>query len=414
MADSIHTLTLSTYVYGGEVLGRLPDGRAVFVPFAIPGETVLVRLVEEKRRYARAELLDVLEPNPQRITARCAHFGDCGGCHYQHLPYRIQLETKTAILLDQLERIGGLKDPPVESILASPQDFNYRNHIQLHLTEEGRLGYHKAGSQDVFAIQECHLPLDEINHTWPQLDFEHIPEIERIGIRCGEQGELQLILESGDVIAPELLVEDIPVSVVHLSPVGSLVLAGSESLIFEIHNRHFRVSAGSFFQINSGVATRMIELLMAELDDLYSPGGIKTAIDAYCGVGLFSAIIAPRVDRLIGIEASASACEDFGVNLDEFDHVELYEAKVEQVLPSLQDAPDLLVLDPPRTGVDHLALDAILDLRVPNLVYISCDPATLARDAKRLIAGGYQLVRITPLDMFPQTYHIETLSVWQR
>jgi len=330
------------------------------------------------------------------------------------MPYPLQLETKAAILGDQLGRIGGVKDPMVQPTIPSPQPYYYRNHVQFHLAGDARLGYHKASSQEVFAIQECHLPVDEINQLWPQLDFEHIPALERIGIRCGVDGELQLILESCDTVAPELLVEELPVSVVHLSPAGSLVLAGTDFLILEILGYPFRVSASSFFQVNSGAAAKMIELLLAELDNLGIRSSLRSAIDAYCGVGLFSAHLAPLVDHLIGIESTPSAGEDYVANLGEFDHIELYEAPVEQVLPSLEMVPDLLVLDPPRAGIDRSALDVILRMRAPNLVYISCDPATLARDAKRLIAGGYQLTRITPIDMFPQTYHIESLSVWQR
>ncbi|MEA3440378.1 MAG: class I SAM-dependent RNA methyltransferase [Chloroflexota bacterium] len=410
--NSIHTLTMTTFTYGGDALGRLPDGRAVFMPFTLPGETVRVRLVEEKTRYARAELLEVLTPAAERITPRCVHFGECGGCHYQHLSYEAQLEAKADILRDQFERIGKLDTLPVVSTIPSERPFNYRNHIQFHLTEEGRMGYHKPRSKDVLPIEECHLPEALINHLWPQLDFDAIPELERVGIRTGANDDLQMILESREPLAPELLVEGLPVSVVHLSLGGALVMAGSESVIIEVLERPFRVSADSFFQVNTHMAGLMVELLLDELNKMGLLNETATVIDAYCGAGLFSAFLAPRVGRLIGIESSPSACEDFVVNLDEYENIELYEAPVEIVLPEIQKNPDLLLLDPPRAGLDRRVMDSILELKPQVLAYISCDPATLARDAKKLAAGGYRLRQIALIDMFPQTYHIESLSFW--
>ncbi len=409
---TIITLTLDTLVYGGEALGRLPDGRAVFVPFALPGETVRARVVEEKRSHLKTELLEVLQASPQRVAPFCVHYGACGGCHYQHLPYEAQLAAKTAILKDQLERIGGLKDAPIHPAVASPNPTHYRNHIQFHLTSQGKLGYRQARSEQVLAIQECHLPEAALDALWPQLDFEAIPEIERVGLRLGVEEDVQIILESSDPVAPELSIEDLPVSVAHLSPAGSLVLAGSAAVFIEVLGRAFRVSAGSFFQVNTAMAAAMVEHLLHIIPQYQTLTQDSTLIDAYCGVGLFSAFLAPQVGRLIGIEASPSACEDFVANLDEFDHVELYEANVEQVLPGLETQPDLILLDPPRAGLDRRVLDSLLQLAAPLLVYISCDPATLSRDAKRLAAGGYRLAQITPFDLFPHTYHIESISFW--
>lgn len=403
---------LTGFAYGGEALGRLEDGRMVFVPFALPGETVSIRLVEEKRGYARAQLVEVLQASPERISPRCAHFGVCGGCHYQHLPYAAQLAAKTAILRDQLERIGGISEPPLGEIVPSPQPFNYRNHVQFHLSPEGKLGYHLGRSGQVLAIQECHLPDEALNLVWPLLDFETMPEIERIGLRLGAGDDVLLTLESGDPQPPELNVEDLPLSVVHLSQGDALVLAGSQVVTMEVLGRSFVVSAGSFFQVNTAMAGAMVEHVLALLEHHRALGKDKTVVDVYCGVGLFSAFIAPRVGRLIGIEASPSAAEDFTLNLDAFDHVELYEAPAAAVLPRLDVQPAVVVLDPPREGIDRQAMDGLLNLSPPLLLYVSCDPATLARDAKRLVAAGYRLEQVTPFDLFPQTYHIESISCW--
>lgn len=408
--ENTYEVVLTAFGYGGESIGRLPDGRAVFVPFAIPGEKVCLELVEEKRGFARARLLEVLEPAADRCAARCVHFGRCGGCHYQHIPYPAQLAAKTTILRDQLERIGGLGAPSIGPPVASPQEYQYRNHVQFHLTREGKLGYHKPRSNEVFAIQECHLPEPALNELWPQLDFEALTEIERIGLRLGAEDDIQIILESRDPHAPDLSVEELPVSVVHLSPAGTLVLAGSPDITLNLLQRDFRVSAGSFFQTNTAIAQAMVEHVLR----LVTLDASTVALDAYCGVGLFSAFLAPRVGRLVGIEASPSAADDFSANLDEFDNVELYEAPVEAVLPGLDLQPDVALVDPPREGLDRSALDGLLRLAAPHLVYVSCDPATLGRDARRLAAGGYTLEQVTLFDQFPQTYHIESISLWAK
>jgi 23S rRNA (uracil1939-C5)-methyltransferase len=408
----LETLDLvpSTFTYGGEVMGRLPDGRAVFVPFAIPGETVRLRLVEEKRGFARAELLEVLQPAPERITPRCRHFGVCGGCHYQHLPYPEQLAAKTAILRDQLERIGKIPQPPLQPAVPCPLPYAYRNHVQFHLTHSGQLGYHKQACAEVFAIQECHLPAEPLAALWPQVEIEPVPGLERLSLRLGAGDDLLLALEGADPKAPEFGVEELPLSAVYLSPAGLQILAGSDYLMMEVLDRPFRVSAESFFQVNTHMAEALVTHLLAQL-----PAGPDLVIcDVYAGVGLFSAFLAPRCARLVAIEAAPSACRDFVVNLDEFDNVELYQAPAEDVLGELHLQPQVVVVDPPRAGLDRQALEALLALRPGLLAYVSCDPATLARDARRLVEGGYRLASLTPFDFFPQTYHIESLSVWEQ
>jgi 23S rRNA (uracil1939-C5)-methyltransferase len=409
MSDSFE-IRLSSLVYGGDALGRLPDGRAVFVPYALHGELVRVRPVEEKRGHMRAELVEVLDPAPCRAVPRCPHYTICGGCHYQHLDYPAQLVAKTGILSEQLRRIGGLTTVPIHPAVASPQPWNYRNQVQFHLTPEGKLGFQRAGSERVVPILECHLPEAAINQVWPQIDLEPLPGLERISLRAGSDGELLLALESSDPQPLEFSVEELPVSAVHLGPGGTLVLAGSESIWLEVLGRSFRVSAASFFQVNTPQADAMVRHVL----QLVGSEPLNTVLDVYCGVGLFSAFLAPLARRLVGIELAPSACEDFAVNLDEFDHVELYEAEAEAVLSSVAFQPDLILVDPPRAGLDRAALDGLLAQKAPRLIYISCDPATLGRDARRLVAAGYRLVQVTPFDLFPQTYHIESISLWQR
>jgi 23S rRNA (uracil1939-C5)-methyltransferase len=289
------------------------------------------------------------------------------------------------------------------------REWHYRNHVQFHLTPQGKLGLMGAGTKKVVEIRECHLPEVELWEAVSTLQFDPGMNFSRISLRQGAENSLMMVLESDSPEIPELDIEA-DLSVVHLTGNDPVVLAGDDHLVMQVGERPFRVSAGSFFQVNTGMAGKMVEHV---LDHVPLPPGAMV-VDAYCGVGLFSAFFAPRVQRLIGIEASPSACQDFVVNLDEYDHVELYEAPVEDVLPTLDIHPDLVLLDPPRAGMHPQAMDALVKLNPESIAYVSCDPATLARDASRLVREGYKLLDITPFDLFPQTYHIESISLFKK
>ncbi len=407
MTVDLLTIKLEKLTYGGDALGRLPDGRAAFVPFALPGETVRARVVDEKRGHVRAEPVEVLEASPERIVPKCRHFGACGGCHYQHLPYEAQLKAKTEIVRDQLARIGKIENPPVQEMIASPVQWNYRNHIQFHLTKDGKLGYVGVDGQRVVPVSECHLPEPELDALWPGLQFEPGLGLERVSLRQGAEGDVMLMLESPE--PPELEVEA-DISVVHLLGDEAVVMAGDDHVMMEVNERPFRVSAGAFFQVNTAIAGKMVTHLLERLP--VTPQ--TTLLDIYCGVGLFSAFFAGRVGRLAGVEVSPAACEDFAANLDEFENVELYQAPAEDVLPHLDLRPDIVIVDPSRAGLEKRVLDAVQAQGPARIAYVSCDPSTLARDASRFIAGGYRLVEVTPFDLFPQTYHIESISIFEK
>jgi 23S rRNA (uracil1939-C5)-methyltransferase len=417
MSRQSYEITLTTLTYGGDAMGRLPDGRAVFIPFGLAGERVRIRLTEEKQNFARGELLEILEPSPDRIAPKCKHFGVCGGCHYQHLPYEKQLAAKTEILRDQLARIGKIQNPPVEPMVASPSVWNYRNHVQFHLTEAGELGYVAASAADkelgpVLAIDECHLPEESINAAWPQLEFEPGADVSRVSLRAGAEDDLMLLLESDVPYAPELEIEA-GISVAHVFEGHTVVLAGNDHIFIDVKERPFKVSGTSFFQVNTAMAEKMVEHLLSEMPVSAS----DTLLDLYCGVGLFSAFFASRAGRVIGVESSESACEDFAVNLDEFDNVELYEGAAEEILPALASRNSIstyCIVDPPRAGLAPRVVDALRALGPRVIAYVSCDPSTLARDARRLIQGGYRLRQVTPFDLFPQTYHIESISIFEK
>ena len=404
-------ILLEKLTYGGEAMGRLPDGRAVFVSFGLPGEQVRVRLTQDKQNFARGELVEMLTASPERIEPKCKHFGKCGGCHYQNLSYEHQLLAKTEILRDQFQRIGKIENPPIKPIVPSALEWNYRNHVQFHLTAEGKVGFVNSKGNSVFPIEECHLPETSIDSFWRELQFESNKEVERVSLRAGHNEELMVVLESENFETPELEIEA-DVSVVHLFDEHPVVIAGRDHFVVSVLEKDFRVSAASFFQVNTKMAEKMVEYLLARLPVSMS----TTVLDVYCGVGLFSKFFASKCEQVIGIEASESACEDFVFNLDEFDNVELYEGAAEEILPGLAgrlDSSTFVIVDPPRAGLERHALDAILSIKPQIIAYVSCDPSTLARDAARLINGGYRLVEVTPFDLFPQTYHIESISIFE-
>lgn len=404
-------ILLEKLTYGGEAMGRLPDGRAVFVPFGLPGETVRVRLTQDKQNFARGELLEVLTASAERINPKCQHFGKCGGCHYQNLSYEDQLQAKIGILRDQFQRIGKIENPPIKPIVPSPLEWNYRNHVQFHLTAEGKLGFVNSKGNSVFPIEECHLPETSIDSFWRELQFESNKDVERVSLRAGQNEELMVVLESENFETPELEIEA-DVSVVHLYDEHPVVIAGRDHFVVSVHEKDFRISAASFFQVNTKMAEKMVAHLLGRLPVSLS----MTLLDVYCGAGLFSKFFAAKCQQVIGIETSESACEDFVFNLDEFDNVELYEGTAEEVLPGLAgrlDSSTFVIVDPPRAGIERHALDAIISIKPQIIAYVSCDPSTLARDAARLINGGYRLVEVTPFDLFPQTYHIESISIFE-
>jgi 23S rRNA (uracil1939-C5)-methyltransferase len=266
----------------------------------------------------------------------------------------------------------------------------------------------ETNTDEILPIEECHLPDPAINALWPQLVFEAEAEVERVVIRAGSDGELMLVLKSETPSVPELEIEA-GISVAHVYADDVLLQAGEDHVRIKVMGREFRVSPTSFFQVNLPVAEKMIRHVLKSV-----PASADTLLDVYCGVGLFSAFLAPCCKRLIGIESSAAACEDFADNLDEFDNVELYEDSAERVLPALDIQPQAAVLDPPRAGIERATLDGLVKLAPGVVVYVSCDPATLARDAARLIKSGYRIESVTPFDMFPQTYHIESISIFTR
>lgn len=407
-------LTITSLSHAGEGIARL-EGRVVFVPFALPGETVRTEIVEDKKNFQRARLVEVLQPSPNRVEPICKHYFSpvtrspaCGGCQLQHLAYAAQVQYKTQQVIEQLVRVGGWSEAEARRIVRptvpAPQPFGYRNQVQFALTSEGQLGFKAAHSNASVPITECHIAAPALMHMRQRLSVESVPELERVTLRASTDDEL-IIFES-EADAPEIEI-DWPVSVALVRPDGaSMALAGRDYLIENIKGRPFKISAGSFFQVNTTVAEKLVNEVLAALT--LREG--DTVVELYCGVGLFTAFIAPEVQRIIGIEAAESAVEDAATNLDEFENVEIYCAPAEDVLPTLEIRPDVALIDPPRAGCAPEVLEALLNFKPRVIVYVACDSATFARDAKRLAAGRYRLEAVQPFDMFPQTQHVECVA----
>ncbi len=399
-------IQLEKIIAGGDALGRLEDGRAVFVPFGAPGERVRVEVAKEEKGFLRARLVEVLEPSVERVVPRCWHFGDCGGCQLQHLRYEAQLAAKKAVLIEQLTRLGGLKDPPVGEPVPSPAQWNYRNHVQFAVSARGELGFHQIGTGAFLPVTECHLPEGRLWDLRASLDLRPFPGLEQVGLRAADEGEM-IVFESESGEAPQVECEA-AVSIAVCAPGGEATYLAGGPLSYQINGRTFTVSAGSFFQVN----TRLIPAMVKAVLDLAAPGPRETALDLYSGTGLFSAFLAEKAGRLIGVEQSPAAVADFERNLDSFDNVELYAAPAEDALGAIAAKVDLAVADPPRAGLAPRALEALARLTPRRLVMISCEPATLARDGRALAAASYRLESVTPLDLFPQTCHLESVSLW--
>ena len=405
-----NSVTIEKLVYGGDGLGRLSDGRAVFVPFVLPDEEISLEITEEKARFTRGTALSWHKSSPHRIPARCEYFTVCGGCHYQHMPYQKQLETKLETVRDQLSRIAGINPQALSHITQSSQSWHYRNQIQCHVTPDGELGFMRADNTGILPIKHCEIAMPGLNALLNTINLDPESGIKRVTFREDNDGECFVLLEGEDPLPPELTVE-LEVSAGYMDAEQNYHhLAGTDQLHYRILDKDFTLSPSSFFQINNAVCEELVKHVIGLTKSITT----HKVLELYSGAGLFSAFLAAMVSQLIAIESTPSACYDFANNLDAFDNVSLYEGAVEDILPGLlsllqPEAPDLVLLDPPRAGLHIKALDALADLAPENIIYVSCDPSTLARDLKRLSNKGYQVQTIHAFDMFPQTYHVETV-----
>jgi 23S rRNA (uracil1939-C5)-methyltransferase len=408
-------LELTSMAHGGSAIGR-HEGRAIFVPYAIPGERITARITQDKGRFAYAEGRIMLDASDTRVQPRCPHFGPgkCGGCQWQHIDYTAQLEFKRQVVIDQLSRLGGLPDVPVHEVIGSPDAYQYRSNITFHVNAEGKLGFVATDDQHILPIEECHIIRPELLDLFYSLDLEGVAGLTRVRIQVGsdaaKSSERAIILSTEDNHPPQVE-SDMPASVNFLTDDDHILpLIGSPYLHYTVRGREFKVTAGGFFQVNLAQAEVLVDQVMTRLN-LH---GNESVLDLYAGAGLFTAFIAEKASLVASVESYAPAVADADDNLSEFDNVDLYEGPVEDVLPDLEGPFDAIVLDPPRTGVEGVALDAMAAIGAAKIVYVSCDPATFARDAKRLTGKGYRLLDVQPVDMFPQTWHIELVGTFEK
>ncbi len=382
--ERLKTVRIERIVEGGRGLARLPDGKALLAAFAAPGELVEVTVERIHRDYVEGVVTDVLEPSRSRVEAKCSLFGDCGGCQLQHLDYPAQLAAKEGVVREQLARIGGLQDAPVNRVVGADDPWAYRNHMRFSTGRKfGDAGFIHRRGRGLLKVKRCPIADPWVNEVLPRIQG-HARGLHQIQLRRNAATGSTLIAPALEALPDE---------------------SGQTEYVEELAGRRFRVSASSFFQVNSAQAENLVQLVAAELP----PQG-RLLIDAYAGVGTFAAIFAERFERVIAIEESPSALRDAEVNLDGLTNVEFRRAKVEELLPGLAEEPDVVLLDPPRAGCAPEVLEAILTLAPATLVYVSCNPTTLARDLRRLTGEGYRLEGVTPIDMFPQTAHIESVS----
>lgn len=401
-------LNLTTMANGGSAMGHDNEDRPIFVPFGIPGETVTVKIEEQKAHYAKASLLEVLNPSPNRVAPRCLHFGECGGCDYQHMAYGAQLAVMPQIIADQLKRIGGIEDVVVLEPIPHDPIWAYRAEVALSPVPGGGLGFWSPTRRQVMPIETCLIIREELLDLWQDVDLE-LPGLRKLTLRIGDDEALLAAMEIDDVEPPELEA-DFPVSVALVLPDRtSASLVGDMYSVQTINGRDFRVSPGCYFAPNSDMRTAVIQSLLslATLQDT------ETVLEGYSGVGVFTAALAQHAQEVIAIEINEDAVDDAAFNLNHTDNVTLYQGWLEDVLPSLDIDPDVIVIDPPAKGLSPTAVDQIVACAAPKLLYVSSDIATLARDGKRLTKAGYKLTKLQPIDTEPQTYHFHTISLWQ-
>jgi 23S rRNA (uracil1939-C5)-methyltransferase len=389
-------VTIEKLIYGGEGLARV-DGQVVLVPFVLPGERAAVEAVVQKPGLVRARLAELRTAAAERVVPACPYFGRCGGCHYQHADYKTQVALKRDILAETLRRVGKI-EPPEEIRVIAGEPLQYRNRAQFHIGGV-ELGYLEAHSHRLCPIERCPVSSPRINLAITTLrEMLRDPRWPRF-VRSLEvftsETQLQLnVLETDRPVARRLFewcAEKMP----DIVP-GALDYPAAGSL--------YRVSGGSFFQVNRYLIDAMVETALENAQG-------ESALDLYAGVGLFSLPMARRFRKTTAVESGAAAVGDLRFNAERASvTVDAHQASVDVYLSSATASPEFVLADPPRTGLGKRAVEQLVRLAPPRLTIVACDPATLARDLAGLMSGGYRLERLTMIDLFPQTFHIEAIA----
>jgi 23S rRNA (uracil1939-C5)-methyltransferase len=441
-------LHVDSLAYGGNGVARL-NGFVVFVRRGLPGDTVRARVTKVKRSHAEALALEVVEPGAQRVEAPCAHYPACGGCRFQDLAYPAQLEAKEEQVRDALRRIGGLADPTLDPIEAAESKFFYRNKLEYSFTQTAAgptLGFHKAGRWDeVLEVEKCWLTTDLGNairnavREWAREErLEAYDQAEQAGylrhlvVREGRntgQVLVQLVTAAGERFDRDQLVETLrrfpEVRSIHwavnetpaeVTNLPTTLLWGDDAIEEELCGLRFRVRPNAFLQTNTAMAERLYAIA-AEFAGL---GGGETVYDLYCGIGTIGLTLASRALTVWGVEVSEEsvACALENADLNGITNAAFFAGETADSLAELAERagnPDVIVVDPPRAGLSNKAVRRLGRLEARKLVYVSCNPTTLASNVKALAADwGYTLERTRPVDMFPHTPHVESVSLLTR
>jgi 23S rRNA (uracil1939-C5)-methyltransferase len=437
-------LTIEKLIYGGDGLAHLPAepggrGKAVFVPFVLPGEKVEASLTEQKGGFARARAKNIVEPSPRRIAPDCPYFGECGGCHYQHIHYEHQLETKKEILRETLRRTAKIElSSEIEVHPSPPWNYRNRSRLQVETSPSFSAGYFKMRSHELLAVEACPISSPLINRgiaaLWQSGRTGKVPRGVRELEFFANADDSQMLVEiscSPDArrAAVRTWVEELRASLVEIAGVvvfreaavggqttqEKLLAVGSNHVTYHTQKAAYRVSAGSFFQVNRFLTDELMKIVTAGQSG-------KLALDLYAGVGLFSTALAGDFHHIVSVESSQTSAADLAYNLTTNGErvqaaTEQYLARAEStgrigkgaILPHNFHEPDLAVVDPPRSGLGERVARLVGTLGAPRVVYVSCDPATLARDLITLLASGYRIEQIHLVDLFPQTYHLESV-----
>src|SRR5579885_460124 len=423
-AITYHVVTLGPLTREGDALAEIalstegedaPQALTVRVPAGLPGERVTIaveapparptkrRARRWKPRPPRVWITELHQPSPFRTQASCPVFGTCGGCQLQHMQYAAQLEWKREVVRQLLREIGGFTDPPLLPTEPCDIPWHYRNHMRFSVNRSGQAGLTARGTHRVLPLTECPIAHERINQAL-QILSQQPNARPQVLIRCSAVSKQVMIQPTP---SPEVAQQ--------LADIG--LDLHNETMEEELAGKSFRIRPSSFFQTNTAQAEKMARMVIEGLLQTAGPAAEQaspmTIIDAYCGVGTFALLLAPYVNKVIAIEESPSAIKDAQWNLRDAPNVEILNGKVEDLLPTLTTPIDGLVIDPPRAGCQQSVLDALMQHPVAKIVYVSCDPATLARDLNILchVHSTYRLQSVQPLDMFPQTAHIECVAV---
>ncbi|MDQ2983597.1 MAG: 23S rRNA (uracil(1939)-C(5))-methyltransferase RlmD [Actinomycetota bacterium] len=438
-------LKVDSLAYGGNGVARL-NGYVVFVRRGLPGDTVRARVTRVKRNHAEALAVEVVEPSPKRVEAPCAHYPACGGCRFQDLAYEAQVEAKEEQVRDALTRIGRLDDPPLEPIVPAESEFFYRNKLEYSFTQTPAgpaLGFHRAGRWDeVLELEKCWLTTDLGNairdavRAWAREErleaydqAEHTGYLRHLVFREGRntgQALVQLVTAAGERFERDHFVEVLrrfpEVRSIHwavnesLSEVTNLpttLLWGDEAIEEQVCGLRFRVRPNAFLQTNTAMAERLYELA----GEYAALTGGETVYDLYCGIGTIGLTLASRALTVWGIEVSEEsvACALENADLNGITNAAFFAGEVGATVEELRDRsgpPDVVVVDPPRAGLSNKAVRRIGRLEAQRIVYVSCNPTTLAGNVKDFAADwGYRLERVRPMDMFPHTPHVEAVAL---